>query len=100
MSSGQRVSTPERGGIRTDALSRAPLRMRPDRTLVPTAVTDFLRENARVPRRAAAQKVDLRQWTTMPRGGHLAAIEQPELLVEDTRTFFRGLREPQAGRAR
>jgi hypothetical protein len=25
----------------------------------------------------------------MPRGGHFAALEQPELLVEDVRAFFR-----------
>jgi hypothetical protein len=28
----------------------------------------------------------------MPRGGHFAAMEQPELLVEDVRAFFRDLR--------
>jgi len=28
----------------------------------------------------------------MPRGGHFAAMEEPQLLVEDVRTFFRGLR--------
>ena len=27
----------------------------------------------------------------MPRGGHFAALEQPELLVEDVRTFFRAI---------
>jgi len=31
-------------------------------------------------------------WTEMPRGGHFAALEQPELLVEDVRTFFRPYR--------
>jgi hypothetical protein len=28
----------------------------------------------------------------MPRGGHFAALEQPALLVEDIRAFFRDLR--------
>jgi len=28
----------------------------------------------------------------MPRGGHFAALEQPELLVDDVRSFFRTLR--------
>jgi len=28
----------------------------------------------------------------MPRGGHFAAMEQPELLAEDIRAFFRPLR--------
>jgi pimeloyl-ACP methyl ester carboxylesterase len=28
----------------------------------------------------------------MPRGGHFAALEQPDLLVKDIRAFFRPLR--------
>ncbi len=28
----------------------------------------------------------------MPRGGHFAAFEEPELLTQDIRTFFRSLR--------
>jgi pimeloyl-ACP methyl ester carboxylesterase len=31
-------------------------------------------------------------WTEMPRGGHFAALEQPQLLVDDIRLFFRKLR--------
>ena len=31
-------------------------------------------------------------WTEMPRGGHFAALEQPQLLVEDIRVFFRKVR--------
>ncbi len=27
-------------------------------------------------------------WTEMPRGGHFAAMEQPDLLVKDVRIFF------------
>jgi pimeloyl-ACP methyl ester carboxylesterase len=37
--------------------------------------------------------VPLRRFSKMPRGGHFAAMEQPELLVEDVRAFFRPLRE-------
>ena len=40
-------------------------------------------------RRAALNIV---RWTEMPRGGHFAAMEEPELLVEDIRAFFRDLR--------
>ena len=32
-------------------------------------------------------------WTEMPRGGHFAALESPELLVQDVRTFFRKVRD-------
>jgi microsomal epoxide hydrolase len=33
----------------------------------------------------------LSHWTEMPRGGHFAALEQPQLLAEDVRLFFRPL---------
>lgn len=48
-----------------------------------------------VPPRAWVQRnlgSALTHWTQMPRGGHFAALEQPELLVEDVRTFFRKVR--------
>jgi pimeloyl-ACP methyl ester carboxylesterase len=32
------------------------------------------------------------RWTVMPRGGHFAALEEPDLLVDDVRAFFRELR--------
>jgi hypothetical protein len=31
-------------------------------------------------------------WTEMPRGGHFAAMEQPEALVRDVREFFAAVR--------
>jgi microsomal epoxide hydrolase len=34
---------------------------------------------------------DVRRWTDLPKGGHFAALEQPEVLVEEVRTFFAGL---------
>jgi pimeloyl-ACP methyl ester carboxylesterase len=33
-----------------------------------------------------------RAWAEMPRGGHFAALEEPELLAEEWRAFFRPLR--------
>jgi pimeloyl-ACP methyl ester carboxylesterase len=36
---------------------------------------------------------DIRRWTVMPRGGHFAAMEQPEALAAELRAFFRPLRE-------
>jgi pimeloyl-ACP methyl ester carboxylesterase len=35
---------------------------------------------------------DIRHFSEMPKGGHFAAFEQPELFVDDVRTFFRSLR--------
>jgi hypothetical protein len=32
------------------------------------------------------------RWTEMEAGGHFAALEQPALLVDDLRAFFRELR--------
>jgi hypothetical protein len=42
------------------------------------------------PSLAAGQRIE--RWTQMPRGGHFAALEEPELLVEDLRAFYRSLR--------
>ena len=36
---------------------------------------------------------DLRRFIEMPKGGHFAAMEEPELLAEDIRSFFRSLRQ-------
>jgi len=69
-----------------------PVAMRPERVDVPTGVAMFPAEVMRVPREAVARKYDLRQWTDMPVGGHFAAMEQPDALVDDVRRFFRPLR--------
>ncbi len=34
---------------------------------------------------------NIRRWTVMPKGGHFAAMEQPEALAEDVRAFYRSL---------
>ena len=31
-------------------------------------------------------------WADLPRGGHFAALEQPDLFTDDVRTFFRTVR--------
>ncbi len=68
-------------------------RLRPDDYItVPTAVACFPHEIIRVPRSWAARHFEIVRWTQMPSGGHFAAMEEPELLVEDVRAFFRGLR--------
>jgi hypothetical protein len=41
-----------------------------------------------------ARAFDLRRWTRMPRGGHFAALEAPDLLAEDIRAFFKPFRRP------
>lgn len=50
-----------------------------------------------VPPRAWVERAysdTLIHWTEMPRGGHFAAMEQPELLAGDVRLFFRKVRQP------
>ena len=59
---------------------------------VPTGAALFPKEITLPPRRWAETRYNIVHWTEMPRGGHFAALEQPDLLVEDMRTFFRGLR--------
>jgi epoxide hydrolase len=40
----------------------------------------------------AERALNITHWTDMPRGGHFAAMEEPELYVEDVRAFFRTVR--------
>ena len=61
------------------------------RVEVPTGVAAFPREILRAPRRWCEPKYNITHWTDMPRGGHFAAFEQPELFVDDVRTFFSAL---------
>jgi pimeloyl-ACP methyl ester carboxylesterase len=60
---------------------------------VPTGYCEFPREILRPPRSLAARTfTDLRRWAVMERGGHFAAMEQPEALAREVRGFFRPLR--------
>jgi pimeloyl-ACP methyl ester carboxylesterase len=58
---------------------------------VPTGVAVFPHDLSPALRRFA-RGLDIARWTEMPRGGHFAALEEPGLLVEDVRAFFRPLR--------
>lgn len=60
---------------------------------VPTGYCEFPSEILRPPR-SMAERVytDLRRWTVMPKGGHFAAMEQPQRLADEIRAFFRPLR--------
>jgi microsomal epoxide hydrolase len=62
---------------------------------VPTGYAQFPAEILRPPRSLAERTyTDIRRWTAMPRGGHFAALEQPEALANEVREFFRPLRRP------
>lgn len=61
-----------------------------ERSGVPTGIAVFPHD---VTFRATAEREhNLVHWTEFDRGGHFAALEAPDLLVQDVRTFFRDLR--------
>jgi microsomal epoxide hydrolase len=64
-----------------------------EKIMVPTGYAQFPREMLKAPR-VVAERVygNIRRWSVMPRGGHFAALEQPELLAGDVQAFFRELR--------
>ncbi len=64
----------------------------PARIEVPTACAAFPGEFRFTPRRWLEARYNLVRFTMMPSGGHFAASEAPELLVDDLRAFFRDLR--------
>jgi len=55
-------------------------------------VAAFPQEILRPPRHWCERNYNVTRWTNMPRGGHFAAFEQPELFVEDVRGFFATVR--------
>ncbi|WP_412077684.1 epoxide hydrolase family protein [Streptomyces xanthophaeus] len=64
----------------------------PEPSNAPTALAHFPQENFVLLRHLAERTNNIVQWTDYDRGGHFAAMEQPDLLVGDIRTFFRTLR--------
>ncbi len=60
---------------------------------VPTGAAIFPAEIFVTPRSWAEAAYDLRHWTIMPRGGHFAALEQPQLYLDDLRDFFQLFRQ-------
>jgi pimeloyl-ACP methyl ester carboxylesterase len=59
----------------------------------PTGCSIFPKELQRPSRRWAERRFsDIRHWNELDRGGHFAAFEQPELFVDEVRSFFRLVR--------
>jgi pimeloyl-ACP methyl ester carboxylesterase len=63
-----------------------------ERVRTPLGLAHFPHELPTPPRSWVERVFDVPHWTSMPRGGHFAALEQPELLAEDIRAFFRPYR--------
>ena len=82
----------ERANVATSASDTA---RPPNRARVPQGYADFIgiTSRMRMPRSYVDELPDhVTLWSRHESGGHFPAIEEPELLVEDLRVFFRPLR--------
>lgn len=64
----------------------------PPITHLPVGVASFPKEIMLAPRAVAERDNRITRWTEMPRGGHFAAMEEPDLFVDEVRAFFRAVR--------
>ncbi len=62
-----------------------------DNVAVPTGIANFPAEVTRMPRAWVEHRYNVVHWTEQARGGHFAAMEAPDLFVDDVRTFFSSL---------
>ena len=77
--------------------SFGPKRRTAHKVTVPTGVAVFPKEIVTPVRKwMEASFTNIQHWSEMPKGGHFAAFEQPELFVPEVRAFFRTLRQPSA----
>jgi microsomal epoxide hydrolase len=85
-------STASAARIYYEAFRDTPRPFRHEQVRVPTGVARFPGEPIAVPRAWLEPLYTIVHWTDMPRGGHFAALEAPDLLVDDVRAFFRPFR--------
>ncbi|HWG27591.1 epoxide hydrolase [Actinospica sp.] len=69
---------------------------RVERVTVPTALALFPADLTHPPRSWAERTYNITRYTRMPRGGHFAAHEEPDLLAHDIIEFFRDHRSDHA----
>jgi microsomal epoxide hydrolase len=68
-------------------------RIRDLQVRVPTGIAVFPGEFLPCPPRQAIERYyNVQRWTHMSAGGHFAALEEPQALIDDVRAFFRPLR--------
>ena len=72
---------------REQALAEQRGEEKPGRVTVPTGIAVYPGEIFRCPRAWAEHRYPLIHWYEAPRGGHFAAMEQPELFAADLRRF-------------
>ena len=63
-----------------------------EKVLAPAGFAIFPGDTDHPPREWAERTYQVARWTEMPRGGHFASQEEPELLAREIREFFRPLR--------
>lgn len=78
---------------RAGGLPFAPLHDRKPAIEVPCGYAIAPKEVMLIPRSLAGKGTNLQRWSVLPKGGHFAFSEQPALLTEELRAFFRPLRE-------
>lgn len=72
--------------------SRTPLALQAGQQVpVPCGIARFPHEMPFPPRSWIERGYDVVRWTSMPAGGHFAALEQPDLLARDVAEFAGGL---------
>jgi pimeloyl-ACP methyl ester carboxylesterase len=59
---------------------------------VPAGFAMFPKDNSHPPREWAERFFNVQRWTQLERGGHFGALEEPALLANEIRAFFRPLR--------
>ena len=60
---------------------------------IPTGIAKFPKEMSEWPPKSYLDRIfKIQHWTEMNKGGHFAALEQPDLFVKDLRKFLRGLK--------
>ena len=77
---------------RAGGLPFRPLHDRKPAIVVPCGYAIAPKEVMLVPRALVEQATNLKRWTLLPKGGHFSFAEQPALLTEELRSFFRPLR--------
>ena len=64
-----------------------------EKVKVPTAFALLPRDIQNGPREWSERSYNVIRWTNLPRGGHFGETEEPQMLAEDIREFFRPLRQ-------
>lgn len=59
---------------------------------VPAGFAIFAKDTSHIPREWAARFFNVQRWTTLPHGGHFAALEEPKALANELIAFFKALR--------